>query len=196
MTPHDSTRCAKCGCRMLDSAHVCDPTAGSQYKVSAAPRPSEPVGAVDAEERVRIYCDNHQKFYESFPEGSLRTNGLQHIADLRYLLARATPAEGEAVAWGIWHSNGDLVGLKLTKWEAEKWCGDSATYGPPRPLYTTPPRSPATVTEGWEEPTAEELEMVQALAHNWEIDLNRVNPLMLSLHKKLTYALTGGRDAE
>ena len=44
----------------------------------------------------------------------------------------------EPVAWGIWHSNGDLVGLKMSKWEADKWCGDSATYGPPRPLYTTP----------------------------------------------------------
>ena len=52
----------------------------------------------------------------------------------------------EAVAWGIWHYNGDLVGLKRTKDEAERWCEGSATYGPPRPLYAHPPRA-GEVTE-------------------------------------------------
>ena len=54
-------------------------------------------------------------------------------------IAHRTAAQtGEAVAWGIWHYNGDLVGLKRTKDEAERWCEGSATYGPPRPLYAHP----------------------------------------------------------
>jgi hypothetical protein len=98
------------------------------------------------------------------------------------------PAEGEAVAWGIWHSNGDLVGLKRTKEEAEKWCGNSTTYGPPRPLYTTPPRSPATVTE----------EMVEAFAkaHTEMMQSEEGWPSWRDgIRAGLTAAL-GGRDAE
>jgi hypothetical protein len=164
--PHDSTRCKMCG-NVYD-----DGTCGYPIHKGRIP-PLEPVGAVDAEkaEQYAKYAleSNLYAHQEHFPnlaraylavtEGMRRLNeeidavGTERDTLRAQLaaLARATPAEGSqyATTAELYNELANELDETRTTEDIARLTAAIHALDPknPPPIPTTPPRSPATVTE-------------------------------------------------